>query len=217
MKNLLPAFAALATFALPATAQAENVISLYGGFQSLPHSEVWGVDQNDADFAFVAGWEGKPFAMPPYWGARYTHWINDNWGWAVDFTHSKAYADDESLIASGFTTLEFTDGINVLTLNAIRRFEGNSRWTPYVGLGAGVSLPHVEVTPPTGIDTFEYQFGGYALQAMLGVDYALNDKWSVFGEYKMNYVIIDVDLTGGGWLRTDLVTNAFNIGVSRSF
>lgn len=206
-----------ALIALPTVASAENVISLYSGLQSLPHSNVTGTDQSDTDFAFTAGWEGHPFDMPPYWGVRYTHWINDRWGWAVDFAHSKAYADDETLTATGFTTLEFTDGINVLTLNAIRRFEGESRWTPYIGLGAGIAVPHVEITPTTGIDTFEYQFGGYAAQFQLGVDYEINDKWSVFTEYKMNYVMIDVDMTGGGWLRTDLVVNAFNIGVSRTF
>ncbi len=178
---------------------------------------MWGVDQTDTSFEFVAGWKGKPFVMPPYWGVRYTRWLNDDWGWAVDFTHSKAYADDITLASSGFSVLEFTDGINVLTLNGLRRFGNAGKWTPYVGLGAGISIPHVEVTPTTGIDTFEYQYGGLAFQAMVGVDYAFNDKWSVFGEYKMNYVMLDVDLTSGGWLRTDLVTNAFNVGVSRAF
>ena len=203
--------------ALPSATLAETVVSLYAGLQSLPHSKVTGTDQVATDFAFSAGWEGRPFDMPPYYGVRVTRWINESWGYSVDFTHSKAYADDETLVSSGFSVLEFTDGINVLTLNALRRFENEGRWTPYVGLGLGISVPHVEITPTTDIDTFEYQYGGLAAQFQLGVDYALNDKWSLFTEYKMNYVMLDVDMTGGGNLQTDLVVNAFNFGVSRSF
>ncbi|MBL4805858.1 MAG: porin family protein [Rhodobacteraceae bacterium] len=217
MRSIKTLSAALVAVSAVMPAHAENTFSIYGGLQSLPHSIVWGEDQNAADFNFVAGWEGRSFAMPPYWGARYTHWLNDDWAWSLDFTHSKAYADAGTLTDSGFSVLEFTDGINVLTVNAIRRFQGQSRLTPYVGFGAGISIPHVEITPTTGIETFEYQFGGYALQLQLGVDYALNDKWSLFTEYKMNFVMIDVDLVDGGWLRTDLFVNAFNLGVSRRF
>jgi len=46
------------------------------------------------------------------------------------------------------------------------------------------------------------------------VDYKINDTWSVFGEYKFNYSMVDVDLKGGGDLQTDIVTNALNIGVN---
>jgi len=105
----------------------------------------------------------------------------------------------------------------VLTANVMRRFENDSRWTPYVGFGLGIAMPHVEITPPTDIVTFEYQYGGPAAQVQAGVDYALNDKWSLFTEYKMNYVMLNVDMVGGGWLKTNLVVNAVNFGVSRSF
>jgi len=202
---------------LPATVYAQSTFSLYGGLQSLPHSIVTGTDQSNTDFDFAAGWEGKPFAMPPYYGVRYTHWAESGWGWSVDFTHSKAYADEATLSNNNFDVLEFTDGINVLTANVMRRFENDSRWTPYVGFGLGIAMPHVEITPPTDIVTFEYQYGGPAAQVQAGVDYALNDKWSLFTEYKMNYVMLNVDMVGGGWLKTNLVVNAVNFGVSRSF
>ncbi len=42
--------------------------------------------------------------------------------------------------------------------------------------------------------TFEYQYGGPAAQAQIGVDYELNEKWSLFTEYKINYVMLDVDM-----------------------
>ena len=203
-------------------ASAQFQISVYGGVQTLPHSGVSGNDPaagGAGAFDFNAGWEGRSFNAPPYYGLRGTWWQSENFGYSLDFTHSKAYADDETLASSGFEVLEFTDGINTLTVNAIRKFEPVGRgFTPYVGGGLGFSFPHVEVqTTAAGPRTFEYQYGGVVAQFQGGVEYNLNDNWSIFGEYKMNYVDLDVDLDGGGSLETDLITNSINIGAGFSF
>jgi lipid A oxidase len=39
----------------------------------------------------------------------------------------------------------------------------------------------------------------------------------VFGEYKGTYSSNEAELSGGGSLETDIVTNAFNVGVSFRF
>ena len=218
MKHLLPIFSVLAAL-IASTATAEVQLSIYGGAQSAPHSTVTG-EYDGTPFDFVAGWEGKPFAMPPYYGFRYTNWRNANWGVSVDFTHSKVYSDDQTRADSGFEILEFTDGINVLTINAVRRFQNSGNWTPYAGAGVGISIPHVEVLiNPSDDETFEYQYGGGALQFYTGVEYSFNETWAVFAEYKINYVMLDVDLDGPGenFLKTDIITNALNIGVSYGF
>ena len=49
------------------------------------------------------------------------------------------------------------------------------------------------------------------------MNFEINDRWSLFGEYQFNYVDLDVDLDGGGSLSTDFTTNAFNIGAGFSF
>ncbi len=205
--------------AAPATAQ-EFQLSVYGGLQTLPHSVVEGNDPGGAGvFSFTAGWEGNSFEAPPYYGLRGTWWQNETLGFSLDFAHTKAYADAETLTDSGFPVLEFTDGLNTLTVNALRRFPNEDRrWTPYVGAGVGIAVPHVEVQTTGGsARTFEYQYGGVAAQFQGGIEYELNESWSVFGEYKMNYVDLDVDLDGGGTLSTNLITNAFNIGAGFSF
>lgn len=202
-----------------ATAQAEDLeFSVYGGFQTAPHSGVSTSDGTD----FTAKWEGKSFGSPPYYGGRATWWLQSlgqpDLGLSVDYTHAKVYADDDTLARTpGWTHFEFTDGLNLVTVNAIYRFtEPGRAWTPYVGLGAGVNVPHVEVTRPSG-RTFKYELGGATLQAQAGVSYAITDRWSVFGEYKGNYSWVDVDIDSGATLKTKIVTNAVNFGVSYHF
>jgi len=200
-------------------AAAQFQLQFYGGAQSSPHSTVTGDDPTGAgDFEFTAGWEGNSFEAPPYYGLRGTWWQSEDLGFSLDFTHSKAYADDETLDKSGFELLEFTDGINTLTLNAIKRFNTSGQFRPYVGGGLGIALPNVEVqTSETADRTLEYQYGGVVAQVQGGVEYDLGNQWSVFGEYKMNYVDLDVDLDGGGSLSTEIITNAVNIGAGFSF
>lgn len=193
-------------------------ISAYGGYQTAPHSKVEVSDQPD----FTAGWEGKSFASPPYWGVRGTYWFEggalSNLGISLDYTHDKVYADDDTLRKSGWSHFEFTDGLNLLTLNALYRFplESMPALTPYVGAGAGINVPHVEVTRASG-KTFEYQFGGATLQAQAGISYAITKNWSTFLEYKGTYSFVDVDIDSGASLKTDVKTNAVNLGIAYKF
>ncbi|WP_226925627.1 outer membrane protein [Meridianimarinicoccus sp. MJW13] len=207
---------ALSMAALPAAAEFE--LQAYGGFQTSPHSTVKGSDPNGVgDFNFTAGWDGKSFEAPPYWGVRGIWWRDEVLGFGVDFNHAKVYADDETLDESGFERLEFTDGLNILTANVFRRFPSLERkWTPYVGGGAGVAIPHVDVES-SGSKTFGYQVTGPAVQWVAGVSYPFAESWSVFGEYKGTYSMNKADLKGGGKLETNIVTNALNLGVGFRF
>lgn len=200
-------------------AAAETQFSIYGGLQEVSPNTVSGADDLGAPFEFGADWLGQSFAMPPYYGLRATRWAADSdWGLALEFSHTKAYATDATLAGAGFPILEFTDGLNILTVNAMRRFDTLGPFRPYIGAGVGVSLPHVEVqTRAGGPVTFEYQFGGPAARALAGVEYDLNENWSVFGEINATYSINDVDLNGGGTLSADFFTQAVNIGASFRF
>ena len=155
----------------------------------------------------------RPIGVSAALGGRTTGWASP---WISPTRRHTPTAD--TLASSGFQVLEFTDGINTVTVNALRRFPNNGRWTPYVGGGLGVAVPNVEVQTQAGAPkTFEYQYGGVVAQFQTGVSYELNENWSVFGEYKVNYIDLDVDLDGGGNLSTNLVTNAINIGAGFSF
>lgn len=203
---------------LPGIVSAEVELSFYGGLQSAQHSvvDVTG-DSVLADTSFTAGWEGRSLTMPPYYGLRATWWGQSGLGFGVDINHAKVYADDETLAETGYDVLEFSDGLNILTMNAYRRWEnGLGPLSPYVGGGIGLAMPHVEVTDG-GSRTFEYQFTGPAATWIAGASYPLNDQFSVFGEYKGTYSVNSADLDGGGTLETSIITNAVNLGISFNF
>ncbi len=190
---------------------AELEISVYGGVQSAPASRIDSPAGRDS-----VGWEGRSFEEPPYYGLRATWWQNERWGWGVEVNHAKVYADDPG--DYGYNRLEFTDGINFVTANLFRRWQQpGRRITPYVGGGIGVAIPHVDVQPIGEVQTFGYQVTGPVVQLVAGASYALDDRWSVFGEYRGTWSRHKADLDSGGSLKTDLVTNALNIGISRKF
>ena len=148
-------------------------------------------------------WDGKPFDDPIYYGARVIRWSKMSpLGSMIDFTHSKAYSQREQEVRlSGdgldatqpetrkirdiFHHFEFTHGHNMLTMNGLFRLPWRtSALSPYVGLGAGVSIPHTEVQfrGERG-RTYEYQFTGPVLQVVAGLEIRV-PRLSYFVEYK---------------------------------
>ena len=220
--------AAMAVIAavLAASAHAETQISVFTGlnenFSSKAKLDKDGVSENR-----TMDWEGKSFDPPPYWGVRGTYWFNSGpgWGVAIDYVHAKAVADLNFKTDPTYTHLEFTDGLNLLTLNALYRFAPvfnnvfNDRLVPYVGAGVGISVPHVEVVLRNfpNQKTWEYQLGGVAAQGLAGLEYRLGSAWSMFAEGRLSYARVDADLTGGGTFKTDIWSPQFAIGITYHF
>lgn len=202
-----------------ATAHAEATISVYGGHNSSPHSDItydFGPNSNIAPGSDVGvGWDGLSFQSPPFYGVRGTWWFDSHpeFGVAVDFTHAKVKANP---LPTGFSVLEFTDGINFLTANGLYRHQFDNGFSPYAGVGVGLAIPHVEADDGVGgaPKTFEYQVTGVAAQAFVGVDYSFTERWSVFGEYKFAYADVNADLNDGGNLDTWVFSNQVIFGVS---
>jgi lipid A oxidase len=213
----------LAVWSLPA--RAETQISVFGGVNGNFSSDVevrapgipGGRDKRNVD------WDGGSFEMPPYWGVRGTYWLSrsSSWGLAVEYSHSKALADINFGADPVYNHLEFTDGNNLVLIEALYRFSPlmNGTLVPYIGGGVGVAIPHVEVSlktdPPNR--TYEYQLTGAAAQIMAGLEYKLNESWSLFSEAKLSYSGIDADLNGGGSFETDLWSPQLAIGLTYRF
>ncbi|MEM9580601.1 MAG: lipid A oxidase [Pseudomonadota bacterium] len=187
-------------------AWAETEISFYFGNQTAPSSVVAVAgDRVIPRLLFSQKWQGASLKGPIYGGARITNWRTRQYGLGLDFAHNKV-KPAAGARPPGFSALEFTDGLNTWTANVYYRWpEALGRATPYVGAGAGLSIPGVEVRY-AGSDTIGYQVAGPAVTWLGGVSYRLNDQWSLFTEYKGTFSSNRVRLNGGGTLSSDIVT-----------
>jgi lipid A oxidase len=111
--------------------------------------------------------------------------------------------------------LEFSHGHNMLMPTVLLRLGSfMPRLRPYVGLGAGVALPHVEVWPAGEGDaakTNEYQAAGPAMQVIFGLEWK-GTRGSSFLEYKFTYASLSTALTGGktpAWCNCDIVSDFY--------
>ncbi len=211
-----------AAAALPVGAAAQEwEVSLYYGEQGAPPSDVV-ISGDDVipDLDFEQDWVGNSSTWPIYGGVRITYWRTANFGYGLDWTHNKVEPKRGSEPA-GFRNLEFTDGLNTWLLSAYYRWPDAVETpiggiTPYIGAGAGISLPGVEVRFGTS-DTFNYQVTGVAAAALAGASIPLTEEWSLFGEYKVTYTQNEVALDTDGTLTSDISTNAINLGISYRF
>ncbi len=228
MKNILKCAAvALAMTTMPAAAEVE--LSLYLGVQNVQGSTGSGTFPGGVPVSRSFDWEGRPLENPYYYGGRAMWWTQSNIGFGIEGTHTKAYASTADLAAIGASSFELSDGHNIITANIMKRWPGAfklEKFTPYVGAGAGIAIPHVDVTVNGASNrTFGYETTGPALRGIAGIKYDLNDHWALFTEYQFtwsdNDITIDADpLVPGqlpGSISTDILTHAVNIGVSYSF
>lgn len=202
----------LAVLVLPAQPlRAEQVLSIYSGAQGAADSRI-----EDSLGSFITGWEGHSLKSPPYYGLRLTRWRPDGIGYGFEINHAKVYSDDPA--SHGYDRLEFTDGLNIVTVNLWKRWPARrSGLVPYVGAGLGVAVPHVDIQPAGEAHTFGYQLTGPAAQIVAGASYPLAGNWSLFGEVKGTWSRHRVDLDSGGVLRTEITTHAVNFGLNWQF
>ncbi len=227
----------------PLPAHAEWMLSFYGGTALTLDSDVKLKQPGDTRLTFHGvEWDSDAFEEPQYFGLRLTYWLSRQspGGLAIDFVHDKMIAeldqevsvtgrrrgeqvDADEVLSGTFAKLEFSHGHNLLTANVLYRGlpRGHSRtaWLkrlqPYIGLGAGVAVPHVEVIAGS-VATGEYQFAGPALQGLAGIDIDLVKHLSLFVELRLSYAHLDADLDGGGSLETDALTYHLSIGFALS-
>ena len=215
--------------------RADIQLGAYAGPAYTPPSDVRLRQPNGTDLLFESvPWRGEPFKRPPYYGYRGTYWPGaKSFGLMLDFTHIKAKAIKSQIVGvkgvrdgtaiSGtealsktFRKLEFTHGYNLLTLNAVyRRASPGNRFSPYLGVGAGISIPHVEMLRagwPKKTRTNEYQIAGPAFQLLAGVQWRLSAHISLFVEYKLSCTINTGRLTDGGTLAANLCSHQLLTG-----
>lgn len=203
---------------LPTAATAQAEFSLYGGGQQAADSRVSGRDPGGVGgFGFTADWSGSSTLNQLDYGLRVTWWQNQSFGWGVELNHSQITDSNQNLTNNLLNRPDFLDELNLVTINGYHRWKKPThRLSPYVGGGFGLAIPKVDFDSEGG-KTSAYQVTGPAAQWVAGASYSINERLSVFGEYKGSYSMNSADLVSGGELNTDVLTSAVNIGVSLGF
>jgi lipid A oxidase len=243
MRRHLTAYLAAASVLACEAAAARLEISAYTGQAVMSDTKLEYRSGDDTQLTFSGvAWETKSLDSPIYYGFRLSHWRphNPRLGIALDFTHPKAYlspeqsvqvsgnragaaVDGQEPIGNTIESFNNSHGLNLLTLNLLYRWSAGGlgralsrRFEPYVGLGAGIAIPHVDAIID-GQHTSEYQLAGPAVQGLAGVRYATTDRVGVFVEYKLSYARLDESLNGGGSIAFNPQIHQFVLGLSYGF
>jgi lipid A oxidase len=209
---------------------------VYGGYTVAHNSDVILQQPNGTDMVLSdVSWNSEANKMPPYHGFRGTWWLpfRSSLGAMADLVYVKVVADRDRMVrqsgtrdampvpemeapSATFRRLEFTDGLNLLSGNIIYRMPYFGRAIPYIGLGAGFSLPHAEVQRRGGASqkTFSFQLAGISLHLFAGMELHVAKSGSVFTEYRLSYATNKVQLIDGGTLQTNLWISHFTAGGS---
>lgn len=219
-------------------AKPEMQVGFYAGRSSSPPSDVRFRHPDGTDLLLKSvKWKSESFKPSPFYGGRGIDWNTriPRLGLMVDFTHAKATAIRTQTVThhgkhkgvdvppSGpitdiFRKLEFTHGLNFLTLNGIYRATGlHRRIVPYAGFGIGFMVPHTNVrrAGQDKKDEFhEAQITGIAMQAFGGIEWRVfkSDRKSLFTEYKLTSTNNTVRLHDGGSVEADILVHQVNFG-----
>ena len=148
-------------------------------------------------------------------GYRYT----DNF--AVEFGWEYRSNDSEVTLAD---TSEFDDGnyaSNIFYLNGHYLFDKNGKWQPYAGAGL-TWVQEVDIDLERGGEELSYSGdSGTGYQVFAGVNYDLNDNWTLQSELRYGS-ITDIDLDGEGndvgeFNNIDYETTTIQIGLVFDF
>lgn len=219
-------------------ARPEMQIGFYTGKSFSPPSDVIMKAPGGTDITLKdVKWKGDSFKPSPFYGGRGIDWNSKlpALGVMVDYTHAKATAIRSQIVSqtgkrngrevppvepfsATFRKLEFTHGLNFLTLNGVYRAAGvHRRIVPYAGLGIGFAVPFVHARVqgrPRSEYVLEAQMSGVAYQVFGGLEWRVfkSDRYSVFTEYKLTYTANDMTLHDGATLRANILIHQFNIG-----
>ena len=191
---------------MPCVALAQWQLTAFVGDAATSPSRLTLTDgADDAVAADAVKFDDRSFVSPWYDGARLTRRIESHswFGLEAEFIHAKAIADPNQLVrlAGNFdgapiagqhplsTVLprfELSHGLNFLLANAVFSWPSERR-VIFVGrLGAGPTMPHVEVsTPETATDG--YQWGGPALGLSVGSEVRLSTQLAAIVEFKLTH------------------------------
>jgi len=236
-------FGLIACCATGSAARPEIVVSAFGGVALTENNDLRLQQNGGTDLTFHnVSYKGKDFQSPPYYGARLACFSSEqsHWGFGAEFFHAKLYLNTEETVRVSGTlagkpvdafervgdtinSFNLSHGLNFLTADVMyRAFLGErgkdflGRLQPYVGVGVGAVIPHVE-SIIGGVGYEKYQWHGPGVQAFVGTNFDLTRHWSLFAEYKFSYANLDHLNIPGGSIGITPLTHHIVSGLSFRF
>ncbi|MBA3963790.1 MAG: outer membrane beta-barrel protein [Chthoniobacterales bacterium] len=226
-----------------ATARAEIDFSIFTGVALSQDSDLDLHQNGGTNLTFhKVSFKGRDFETPPYYGARLLWYPSQesHWGFGAEFFHLKLYTetgdtvhvtgqrngigvDDNERIDDTVQQFSISHGLNFALADIVYRWQPGQRGQdffghlqPYVGLGLGAVIPHVESEVNQEFHE-EYQVHGPGVQALAGVNVSLTKHWGLLFEYKFTYADLDsLDIPHGSIEITPL-THSLVGGITFSF
>jgi lipid A oxidase len=236
---VVPAFC----FLYPSLGAAEVELSIFTGVALSQDSDLELMQAGGTDLTFRdVSFEGRDFEIPPYYGVRGLWFPSEisHWGFGAEFFHMKLYAqtgdtvrvtgrrdgvgvDENERISDTLESFSLSHGLNYALADIVYRWQPGHRGEdflghlePYVGVGLGAVIPHVE-SNVNGRFAEEYQLHGPGVQALAGVNVRLTRHIGLMFEYKFTYANLDsLDIPGGSIEVTPL-THHLATGLTFSF
>jgi lipid A oxidase len=224
-------------------AEAEVELSIFTGVALSQDSDLDLRQSGGTDLTFHdVPFEGRDFEAPPYYGARLLWFPSDtsHWGFGAEFFHMKMYAqtdssvhvtgrrngvgvNDNERIDNTIESFSLSHGLNYALGDIVYRWQPGNRGEdflghlePYVGVGLGATIPHVESNVGGNFHE-EYQFHGPGVEGLAGMNVALTRHIGLMFEYKFTYSNLDsLDIPGGSIEVTPL-THHLVTGLTFSF
>lgn len=90
--------------------------------------------------------------------------------------------------------------------------------TPYIGVGIGAARVHADGTAPAAGVTIDDSSFGFAMQAIVGASYDINEKLALTADYR-HFRVPDLsfDTSAGTSVDSDYATNQFMVGLRYRF
>ena len=154
------------------------------------------------------------------------YWIptESNWGFAADTVEDEEdvilEASDNAVPIGLPSSLDLARGYRLFSVEALyrprhKRADGRTvKVSPYLGLGAGFSMPYAE----SPVDAYRAgdQFVWQGTRGLAGVNVRLTPSFSFYGEYSVDRPEANLKL-GPGILNLDSPAERLELGVSYDF
>ncbi|HEX5176014.1 MAG TPA: hypothetical protein VFV83_03240 [Chthoniobacteraceae bacterium] len=224
-------------------AKAEVELSIFTGVALTQDNDLRLQQSGGTDLTFHnVSFEGRDFSSPPYYGLRALWYPSEDshWGFGAEFFHMKMYANtgdtvsvtgrrngvgvnDNEQIDDTIESFSLSHGLNYVLGDIVYRWFPGQRGEdflghlqPYMGVGLGLAIPHVE-SNVGGTFHEEYQVHGPGVEGLAGMNVALNRHWGLMFEYKFTYANLgSLDIPGGSIEVTPL-THHLVTGLTFSF